>query len=139
MLKTASVNLFAMIRPPACASSSTTPAAAQSCASGQSPWRLAALRRNWPRRLFQYPGTEGPGERRSCPGPPDRTSPARFQLLPLMFVAFACMPPGNGGRSEEITRRLARNVAERAKILELLGKQESLMNSKTVQTATKRK
>src|ERR1017187_3379174 len=54
------------------------PASAQACASGRSPWQLAALRRSWPRRLFQYPGMEGPGERRSCPGPPDRPSTARL-------------------------------------------------------------
>src|ERR1035437_8394897 len=56
-----------------------------------------------------------------------------------MFVAFACVPPGNGGRSGGITSRLARNVAEWAKIPEVLGKQESLMNSKTPQRREKEK
>jgi hypothetical protein len=39
-----------------------------------------------------------------------------------MFVAFACVPPGNGVGSGEITRRLARNVAERTIIPEFIGK-----------------
>jgi hypothetical protein len=49
------------------------------------------------------------------------------------------VPPGNGRRSEEITRPLARNVAERARIPELLGKQESLMNSNNCANRDKKK
>jgi hypothetical protein len=39
-----------------------------------------------------------------------------------MFVAFACVPPGNGWRSREITRRLARNVAEEGEHSSVIGK-----------------
>src|SRR5208283_3557420 len=114
-------NLFAMTTPTPSGPSSTTPASAQSCASGQSPWRLAALRRGWPRKLFRCPGMEDPGERRSGPEPPDQTSIERLLLFPSVFVAFGCMPPGNGERSGDITRRLARNVARRMKNPDLLG------------------